>query len=69
MDSERHNAKSRYKYELYFKLLQQKITQYRLRPKHIYNIDKKGFAIRVLGKLKQVFSRRQYKKREVRQAC
>ena len=68
MDSERHNAESGYKYELYFKLLQQKITQYRLSPEHTYNMDEKGFAIGVLGKSKRVFSRRQYEKREVRQA-
>ncbi|KAF1345017.1 hypothetical protein EJ07DRAFT_160633 [Lizonia empirigonia] len=31
-------------------------------------MDEKGFAIGVLGRLKRIFSRRQYKKREVRQA-
>ncbi|KAF1928033.1 CENP-B protein, partial [Didymella exigua CBS 183.55] len=30
---------------------------YSLKPKHTYNIDEKGFAIRVLGRSKQVFSR------------
>jgi hypothetical protein len=32
-------------------------------------MDEKGFAIRVLGRLKRIFSRRQYEKKEVRQAC
>lgn len=68
MDSNRHNAESEYKYKLYFKLLQQKITQYSLEPEHTYNMDEKGFAIGVLGRSKRIFSRRQYEKKEVRQA-
>jgi hypothetical protein len=68
MDSNRHNAESGYKYKLYFELLQQKITQYNIKPEHTYNIDEKGFAIGVLGRTKRVFSRRQYEKKEVRQA-
>ena len=68
MDSNRHNAESEYKYKLYFELLQQKITQYSLEPEHMYNMDEKGFAIGVLGRSKRIFSRRQYKKKEVRQA-
>jgi hypothetical protein len=68
MDLNRHNAKSQYKYKSYFVLLQQKVTQYNILPENTYNMDKKGFAIGVLGRTKQVFSRRQYKKKEVRQA-
>ena len=34
MDSNRHNAKSEYKYKLYFDLLQQKIAEYDLDPEH-----------------------------------
>ena len=68
MDANRHNADSGYKYELYFEALQQKITQYRLRPEHTYNMDEKGFAIGVLGRSKRIFSRRQYERGEVRQA-
>jgi hypothetical protein len=68
MDSNRHNAKSGDKYKLYFELLQQEITQYKLEPEHTYSIDKKGFAIGVLGRTKRVFSRRQYEKKEIRQA-
>jgi hypothetical protein len=49
MDSNRHNAESGYKYNLYFELLQQKITQYELEPEHTYNMDEKGSAIGVLG--------------------
>jgi hypothetical protein len=68
MDSNRHNAESGYKYKLYFDLLQQKITEYNIEPAHTYNMDEKGFAIGVLGRTKRIFSRRQYEKKEVRQA-
>jgi hypothetical protein len=68
MESNRHNAESGYKYKLYFELLQQKITQYELDPGHTYNMDEKGFVIGVLGRTKRVFSRRQYEKKDVRQA-
>ena len=68
MDSNRHNAESGYKYKLYFDLLQQKITEYDIEPAHTYNIDEKGFAIGLLGRTKRIFSRRQYEKKEVRQA-
>ena len=68
MDSNRHNAESGYKYKLYFNLLQQKITEYDVKLENTYNMDEKGFAIRVLRRSKRIFSRRQYKKKEVRQA-
>ena len=68
MDSNRHNAESQCKYQLYFEVLQQKITQYDIAPENTYNMDEKGFAIGVLGRTKRVFSRRQYEKKEVRQA-
>ena len=54
---------------MYFKLLQQKVTQYTILPENTYNMDEKGFAIRVLSRTKRVFSRRQYEKKGVRQAC
>ena len=69
MDSSRHNAESGYKYKLYFDLLQQKITEYDIEPENTYNMDEKGFAIGLLGRTKRIFSRRQYEKKEVRQAC
>jgi hypothetical protein len=68
MDSDRHKAKLEYKYKLYFKLLQQKIIQYGLEPEHTYNMDEEGFAIGVLGRSKRISSRRQWDKKEVRQA-
>jgi len=58
MDSNRYNAESGYKYKLYFDLLHQKINEYSIEPANIYNMDEKGFAIGVLGRLKRIFSRR-----------
>ncbi|KAF1922388.1 uncharacterized protein M421DRAFT_411722 [Didymella exigua CBS 183.55] len=65
IDSNRHNADSYTKYELYFSLLQRKITEYKIESCHIYNIDEKGFLIRVTTRTKHVFSRRMWDKGEV----
>ncbi|KAF2833504.1 hypothetical protein CC86DRAFT_278321, partial [Ophiobolus disseminans] len=56
IDSLRNKANSEAKYRLYFNLLHAKIKQYNIQPEHMYNIDKKGFIIGVLGGSKQVFS-------------
>jgi hypothetical protein len=66
MDSNRHNANSYVKYELYFNLLQQKIAQYKVNAEHTYNIDKKGFMIRITTRTKHVFSRQMWEKGEVK---
>jgi hypothetical protein len=63
IDANRHNANSYAKYKLYFNLLQQKITQYKVNAKHTYNIDKKGFIIGVTSRTKHVFSKRIWRKR------
>ncbi|KAF1923930.1 uncharacterized protein M421DRAFT_425270 [Didymella exigua CBS 183.55] len=60
MASERHAADSYSKYSLYFDMLELKISKKGIEPKHTYNIDKKGFIIRKIGKQKQVFSRTSY---------
>ena len=44
-------------YSLYFKLLGRKIAEYNKLPKNMYNIDKKGFLIGYLKKLRRVFSK------------
>ncbi|KAF2826729.1 hypothetical protein CC86DRAFT_263890, partial [Ophiobolus disseminans] len=49
IDSLRYKADSRAKCRLYFNLLHAKIKQYNVQPEHIYNIDKKGFIIGILG--------------------
>ena len=66
MDSNRHNADSYTKYKLYFDLLQSKIAQYDVDAAHTYNMDEKGFMIRVTTRTKHVFSRRMWEKKEVR---
>ncbi|KAF1924064.1 uncharacterized protein M421DRAFT_425080 [Didymella exigua CBS 183.55] len=66
MDANRHNADSYTKYKLYFNLLQRKIAEYKINTKHTYNIDEKGFMIRVTLRTKHVFSRRMWEKKEVK---
>ena len=66
MDRTRHLADSGSKYKLYFELLDQKITQYQLKARDIYNMDEKGFLIGIVGRSKRIFSKRQWDKKEVR---
>ncbi|KAF7566470.1 TolA, Membrane protein involved in colicin uptake [Pyrenophora tritici-repentis] len=66
MDRTRHLADSESKYRLYFELLHQKITEYHLEARDIYNMDEKGFLIGMIGRSKRIFSRRQWDKKEVR---
>jgi len=47
-------------------LLQAKIAEYNVKVENTYNIDKKGFIIRVTTRAKHVFSRRMWEKKEVR---
>jgi hypothetical protein len=66
IDRSRHQADSGLKYKLYFDLLIDKISQYNIEPRNIYNIDKKGFMLGVLTRSKQVFSRRLYKEGKIK---
>jgi hypothetical protein len=66
MDRTRHLADSESKYRLYFELLHQKITQYHLEARDIYNMDEKGFLIGITSRSKRIFSKRQWEKKEVR---
>jgi hypothetical protein len=66
MDRTRHLADSEQKYELYFELLHQKIAEYQLEARDIFNMDEKGFLIGIVGRSKRVFSKRQWDKKEVR---
>ena len=58
MDVARKRADSTFKYTLYFELLKRKMEEYKINPQLIYNIDKKGFLIGVLLKIKKIFSKR-----------
>tara|TARA_R110002003_G_scaffold699_2_gene21084 strand:- start:4978 stop:6333 length:1356 start_codon:yes stop_codon:yes gene_type:complete len=60
IDASRHKADSAFKYSLYFELLRQKIEEYGIDSRHIYNMDEKGFLICILSKSKRIFSRHAY---------
>jgi hypothetical protein len=65
MDRNRHKADSGAKYKLYFNLLHNKMAEYQLEARNIYNMDEKGFIIRVTGRSKRVFNRRAYYQKRV----
>jgi hypothetical protein len=60
IDRPRYLADSGSKYKLYFDLMVDKITYYNVKPRHIYNMDEKGFMLGILSRSKRVFSRRLY---------
>lgn len=68
LDRQRHKADSAYKYSLYFELLRTKIEQYNVEPRHIYNMDEKGFLIGMLSRMKRIFSREMYENGEIKEA-
>ena len=57
MESSCHKADSAKKYKLYFQLLYLKIKEHKVLPENTYNIDKKGFIIRVIRRSKRVFNK------------
>jgi hypothetical protein len=67
INAARKRADSAYKYALYFKLLSRKLKEYKLRPEDIYNMDKKGFIIRMLVKGLRIFSKQKYKEGGLKQ--
>jgi hypothetical protein len=60
IDNSHHKADSGRKYRLYFDLLREKIDQYQAEARHIYNMDKKGFLLGILGRSKRIFNRPLY---------
>ena len=68
MAKERTKADSGAKYNLYFKLLHEKIEEYNIQPTHIFNMDEKGFQLGRVGNTKRIFSRRLYEQKGARQA-
>jgi hypothetical protein len=60
MDNSRHKADSGEKYRIYFNLLREKIEQYEVEARHIYNMDEKGFMLRAVGRSKRIFSKASY---------
>jgi hypothetical protein len=65
MDRKRHKADFEAKYSLYFDLLHDKIKEYNVEARHIYNIDKKGFMIGVTGRSKRLFDKGIYDQKGV----
>ncbi|KAI1507013.1 Jerky protein [Pyrenophora tritici-repentis] len=59
LDRNRFKADNAFMYSLYFELIKQKIEQYNIDSRYIYNMDEKGFLIGILrlAWLKQVFDR------------
>lgn len=68
MTKERTKADSGAKYNLYFKLLLDKMKEYDIQPLHIFNMDEKGFQLGRLGGSKRIFDKSLWEKKEVRQA-
>jgi hypothetical protein len=48
IDCLRTRADSAFKYSLYFGIVARKIKEYGIKPQYIYNIDEKGFLIKIL---------------------
>ena len=57
MDSTRIKNDFREQYEYYFNFIKQKIKEYYILIKNIYNMDEKGFLISCLSKSKQIFTK------------
>jgi hypothetical protein len=68
MEGNRHEADNGERCRLYFGLLSKKVAEFEAEPKNTYNMDEKGFMIRVLGKSKRVFDKVLYKERRFKQA-
>jgi hypothetical protein len=65
IDKNRKRADSALYYSLYFELLGQKIKQYNIKLGNTWNMDKKGFLMGQMKKLRRIFSRSAYKSRRM----
>jgi hypothetical protein len=65
MDRTRVKADSENSYRHYLELLHSKIQQYDVEPRHIYNMDKKGFLAGVTSRQKRIFSRQLWEQKKV----
>ncbi len=66
IDSKRYKADSYTKYSSYFSLLESNFEKFSVEPRHIYNMDEKGFLLGIGGRSKRVFSRRMYEQGKLR---
>jgi hypothetical protein len=65
MDRTRVKADSEHSYRHYLELLHAKIQQYDVEPRHIYNMDEKGFLAGVTSRQKRIFSRQLWEQKKV----
>ena len=65
IDRKRYIADSEYTYHLYFELLHAKIQEYGVAPRHIYNMDEKGFLVGITSKSKRIFSKQLWEQKKV----
>ena len=63
MDRNRHQADTEDSYHQYFELLQAKIREFDVEPRHIYNMDEKGFLVGCTSKTKRVFSKQLFEQK------
>jgi hypothetical protein len=63
MEGNRHEADNSERCRLYFDLLTRKVKGFDVLPRDTYNMDEKGFMIRVISKTKRVFDKVLYKER------
>jgi hypothetical protein len=65
MDHNRHKADNKDSHRQYFKLLHAKIPQYNVDPRHIYNMDEKGFLIGCTSRTKRIISKHLWEQKRV----
>ena len=65
MDRNCHEADNKERYYLYFALVHSKIQKYNVKLENTYNMDEKGFFVSITTRLKRVFSKASYCRKEV----
>jgi hypothetical protein len=65
MDRNRVKADNRGSYCHYFEPLHANIRQYNVEPRHIYNMDEKGFLVGITSRQRRVFSRHLWEQKRV----
>ena len=65
IDISRQKADSKRSYAFYFDLLDQKIRQYEVQARNIYNMDEKGFLIGRLTKARRIFTKAAYQQGQI----
>ncbi|KAF1922357.1 uncharacterized protein M421DRAFT_78579, partial [Didymella exigua CBS 183.55] len=61
MEKQRHNAALYNSFCSYFNLLHSTIKQHSIQPENTYNIDEKGFMIRVISKGVRIFNKQLFR--------